>query len=144
MSDDEDETRETDAVPTSGGKLPDNLLALRTVGESAFEHESSRARIAAAASWVRPLLIRVKVAVMLGADVSDDDQFSALVDEVYNGIRNRLTRQDLIVYMLDRVGETVDEEANLLVGQAMRELNALDTRWGVRRLTEPKNSADPM
>lgn len=144
MSDDEDETRETDAVPTSGGKLPDNLLALRTVGESAFEHESSRARIAAAANWVRPLLVRIKVAVMLGADVDEDDQFSALVDEAYDGIRNRLTRQDLIVYMLDRVGETVDEEAYLVARQATRELDTLGTQWGFRQLTEPRNSTDPM
>lgn len=145
MSDDEDdEIEETDTVPTHGGKLPGNLLALRAVGESAFEAESSRARIAAAAGWVKPLLVRIKVAVTLGAIVDDDDEFSALVDEAYDGIRDRLTRQDLIVYLLDQVGTTVDGEADYLVRQASNEVDSLSTGWGFRRLTEPRNSTDPM
>lgn len=133
--------REGDVVPVSGDPLPSGLLALRR--DAGFEIESNFDRIDRVEQWVKPLLLRLRVAVLMGADVMEDDQFSHLVDQVYDGVRERTTRNDLIASFLQNLVPHVEGEAARQVRQAKAQTARLDNAtWFHQYMGEAKKSAD--
>ena len=86
---------------------------------------ASTATSGCARLYALPLLINVLTAQKLGADVRDDDQFSDLVDRLYNGTRNRLTRQDLLKAFLDALLPSAIKAADELLYEARAEVDNL-------------------
>ncbi len=130
MSDDDfdREENETAGVPVEDEPLPKRVLKLRN--DHQFESYGSRVRTAMAKEWAKPVLTRVLVADRLGANVKDDDQFSDLVDALYNGVRDRLTRQDLLEFYLDTISDQVRDEVDRIALAARRQTQALDSARG--------------
>lgn len=118
-------------VPVTNEPIPDNLLAGRDDAE--WELESSDTRIALVMDWVAPRLERVQQLGLIGINVNDDDEFSELVDEVYNGVRDRLTRQDLIRALMLSLGERTIEDSSAMADRLKRDLQALDRPGSIER-----------
>lgn len=118
-------------VPVTNEPIPDNLLDQRL--DASWEQESSDTRIALAMEWAAPLLDRVQKMGLLGLSVDDDDEFSELVDEVYDGIRNRLTRQDLVRALMLSMGEKTIKESTAVIKQSRSDLRALDRPDAIER-----------
>lgn len=103
--------------------LPAEQLAERD--DPKWEGKYSDERVREARLYALPLLINVLTAQKLGADVRDDDQFSDLVDRLYNGTRNRLTRQDLLKAFLDALLPSAIKAADELLYEARAEVDNL-------------------
>lgn len=101
--------------------------------------DQSPIRVALAMEWAEPLLVAVQVAMDLGADDETDEQFNELTTNLYDGLRDRLTRQDLLyvalMFLNHKTAPVVD---NIKLRQAA-DLAQLDTVFGRRRLTEPSS-----
>lgn len=111
-------------VPVTNEPIPDHLLDQRE--DPDWEQESSDTRIALVMEWAAPLLERVQTLGLIGLKVDDDDEFNELVDEVYDGVRNRLTRQDLVRALMLSLGEKLIEETTTMANQFKRDMRALD------------------
>lgn len=129
MSD--DDRRDSDLIPVSADPIPAEFRALRS--DSSWEHESSDARVALVMEWAKPLLERIQQLGSLGLDVDTDDEFNDLINEVYNGVRDRLTRQDLVRAFLLNLGQTTAPEADEVGARMKRDLRALDRPGAVER-----------
>lgn len=111
-------------IPVSDEPIPAPFLAVRQ--DASWEQESSDTRIALVLDWAAPLLERIQKMGLLGLKTDEDDEFNDLVNEVYDGVRNRLTRQDLIRAVMLSLGEKTVEESVALASEFRRDLRALD------------------
>ena len=119
MSDEENEV-----IPVGGKPIPDPYLVGRS--DQAWEKESSDVRISLVQEWAQGRLERVLQLGSLGLDPETDDEFNDLIDELYNGIRDRLTRQDLIRAMLLHLGMKLSADLEGVALKMKRDLRALD------------------
>ena len=103
--------------------LPAEQLAERD--DPKWEGRQSDQRVRDARLYALPLLVNVMAAQALGADVKDDDQFSDLVDQLYDGLRNRLTRQDLLKAFLDTLLPSAKAAADELLFETRVEVDNL-------------------
>lgn len=107
--------------------LPEAWLLKRS--DEDWETEHSTKRIEAARVFALPVMTRIFVIQDLWKpSVQTDDDFSALVDQLYDGVRDRLTRQDLVTAFIDPLNTLARKQAERIIVQSQRE---------VRRLTEP-------
>ncbi len=111
-------------------KLADAKLLSRS--DQDWERMTSNARIGRVRSWAADAVFAMGVAQALGGDVDKDDQFSAMVDRVYDGLRDSLTRQDLLVMVLT----TIMEEQNFRVSRVLQTQGRQ-----LRQLDDPKRRA---
>ncbi len=113
-------------VPPPPEPLPDEWLFLRKHGERKFEREdrAKDERLREIQAWAKHMLARAIVAQDNGAD-EGDEQYMDLVDEMYDTIRNSLTRQDLIRGFLINVQEGAYREAARINLDFRAELDAL-------------------
>lgn len=118
-------------VPVADEPIPGDLLDQRL--DATWEQESSDTRIALAMDWAAPRLEQVQRMGLLGLTVLDDDEFSELVDELYDGVRDRLTRQDLIRALMLVMGKRTIEESSTMASKAKQDLRALDLPGAVDR-----------
>jgi hypothetical protein len=118
-------------IPTTGAPIPAEHLALRQ--DSSWEAEQDDVRIAMVMEWAMPLLERIQQLASLGLDVKTDDEFSNMVDEVYNGVRDRLTRQDLVRALLLHMGQNTAADADEVGLKMDRDLRALDRPGAIDR-----------
>lgn len=108
-------------------KLNEARLVSRSDQE--WEMKTSEARIERTRAWLRGAVVDVSIAQALGGDVEKDDQFSAMVDRMYDGLRDSLTRQDLLAMVLSYVYE---EQRSVVDSILRRQSNDLG------RLNHPK------
>lgn len=107
--------------------LPEAWLLKRS--DEDWETQQSTQRIDAARAFALPVMTRIfAVQELWHPDVQTDDDFSALVDQLYDGVRDRLTRQDLVAAFIDPLNPLAHKQAERIIAQSQRE---------VRRLTEP-------
>ena len=116
--------RKEPQVPHGGDPIPEGLLLTRS--DQDWELEDDDIRIAVVREWAAALLKRVQILAEMGCTVDEDDDFSDLVDELYNGVRQRLTRQDLIRSLLLTLGEKSMSEAARVARQAKAQVQLLD------------------
>lgn len=115
---------ENDVIPVGGKPIPDAYLVGRS--DQAWEKESSDVRISLVQEWAQGRLERVLQLGSLGLDPETDDEFNDLINELYNGIRDRLTRQDLIRAMLLHLGMKLSADLDGVALKMKRDLRALD------------------
>lgn len=124
-----DESQE--APPTGDDTLP----VLNTTGrrDMSWEEVHDPIRIALALDWAQPIQARVATLMRLGDTVDDNPEFGDLVDELYDGLRDRLTRQDLLWITLIHLAGRTDEDVDKLVDSVDEELEELDSSYGFQR-----------
>lgn len=118
-------------IPVDGQPIPLMYRAVRL--DSSWEQESSDIRIALVMAWAQPLLERLQQLASLGLDAETDDEFNDQINVVYNGVRDRLTRQDLIRSFLLQLGKDQAEAADEVGIRAKRDLRALDRPGAIDR-----------
>jgi hypothetical protein len=115
---------EGDRVPVADEAIPEEFLATRD--DCSWERETSDVRIALTMDWVAPHLERLQLLQAIGLDAETDDEFNDLVNEAYDGVRDRLTRQDLVRALMLTVGEKIADTGGEMVASMRRDLRALD------------------
>ena len=116
-------------------KLPEEWLSTRH--DAAWEEKQSPTRVAEALVWAEPLLIRIQ-ALMKMRDPDDGDlPETDLSVELYDGLRDRLTRNDLLYIALLWLNKRTDDQAEAIMVRAARDLELIDTLSGRQRLTDP-------
>jgi hypothetical protein len=108
--------------------LPKELLAQRH--DADFEEGQDPVRVALTLEWAEPLLVRTQAAMALGADVDTDDQFNDLVSELWDGLRDRLTRQDLLYIALLFLNHKTEPQVKELLYEMRRDMSCLDRSLG--------------
>lgn len=104
--------------------LPAEQLVQRNDPE--WEDKCSRKRIEAARVFALRVMTRIlAVQMTCNPDVKTDDDFSALVDELYDGLRDRLTRQDLLMAFVEPLNKLAWPQAERIVAQVQRDLRKM-------------------
>lgn len=107
---------------------------LRARRDEKWEMDQDIVRVGLALEWAEPLLVRVQAAMAMGAEMEEDDQFSALTDELYNGLRQRLTRQDLLWVAMMFLHHRTEGQVDNIMERAGADLESLESPEGMDRL----------
>lgn len=107
---------------------------LRARHDERWEMDQDIVRVGLALEWAEPLLVRVQAAMAMGAEVEKDDQFSALTDELYNGLRQRMTRQDLLWVAMMFLNHRTEGQVDNIMYRARADLESLKNPKGRDRL----------
>lgn len=108
--------------------LPPERLAQRH--DAPWERTESRRRIKYAKRWATRRAGEILAAQALGGDPSDKD-FMDRVDAMYAGLRDRLTRQDLLRVFMDHISPAANEHADQIRASFDAEVDSLigEPQW---------------
>lgn len=125
------EEHQDQGIPQAGD---DCLPVLNITGrrDQKWEHSHDPVRIAVVLDWAQALQARVQALMQLGDTIDNNPEFERLVDELYDGLRDKLTRQDLLWITLMHLNSRTSDEVNELV-EGTTQLDDLDSAWGFER-----------
>lgn len=125
-------SEEPQEIPQPGDDcLPVLNISRRRDGD--WEHKSDPRRVAVTLAWAQPLQARIQALGHLGDTLDNNPEYERLVDELYDGLRNRLTRQDLLWIALTHLAERIGNGSVALVEGMGEELEDLDSEYGFER-----------
>lgn len=106
--------------------LPSKCLSQRSERDSKWEYadRAGEAKLREIQAWAEELLAGLFIAQELGGGY-DDPQYVARLDDLYDTIRNALTRQDLLLGFLLNVQERAQKRAVRQRKEFNEELNKL-------------------
>lgn len=112
--------------PQKPEPLPAEWLATRKFRESRWERldRAGEKKLREIQKWATEFMANIFVAQRLGANETDADYMDR-VDEMYDTIRNALTRQDLLVGFLINVHDAAINRADEILGSFNDELEDL-------------------
>lgn len=116
---------EPQEIPQAGD---DCLPVLNITGrrDRDWESRTDPVRTAIVLDWAQPLQARVQVLMQLGDTIDNNPEFERLVNELYDGLRDKLTRQDLLWITLMHLNGRTSEGVSTLVQSIDPDLNDLD------------------
>ena len=106
--------------------LPGAWLGQRAARERIWEsyNRASEDKLREVQAWAEEALTNLFVQQDMGLDPSDPS-YGARIDDLYDTIRNALTRQDLIVGFLSTVQKNAQDKAKEQVKEFRRQLQQL-------------------
>ena len=115
--------------PRKPAPLPYAMLVERKSLEPDWERNEvvSVEDLARAQEWALSKLTNLFIAESLGGTTEDDD-FSARVDEVYDTLRDSMTRQDLIVGFLFNIYQEARAKADKQLEEFQKDLSKITSR----------------
>lgn len=113
-------------TPQKPEALPGRWLSIRRRTEHKFESldRAGDEGLRNIQAWAKERLTEIMIARHLGGDEKDED-FMDQVDDLYDTIRNGLTRQDLVLGFLINVNEEAAKDANDRLEGFSRELREI-------------------
>lgn len=106
--------------------LPQELLETRS--DEDWEHDwddRQDERISAAVKYAKTVLSELFVIQHLGGQESDDE-FMDIVDDLYNEIKNALTRQELVRAFLSVLAPKAKERSKRIISRMERDMVGVD------------------
>lgn len=102
---------------------------VRSRRDGRWESRFNEVRIALMLDWAAPRVRRLNELLAVGED-TDNPGYNKLLDELYNGLRDGLTRQDLLyIAVLGLTVQQDDAEISALAEAATQGREKLEAGW---------------
>lgn len=107
--------------------LPGAWLGQRAARERDWENynRASEEKLRNTLAWAESVMVSLFLEQDMGSLTPSDPRYGARVDDLYDTIRNSLTRQDLIVGFLSVVQASAQEKAKQQLEEFKKQLNQL-------------------